>query len=48
VDPDKVRRKFIDNVGPIVGAEQAVAAATSVREAGGPSWRWAVELFSLR
>ena len=46
VDPEKVRRKFIDNVGPVLGTERATAAATSVCEAGGLSWRWAVDLLT--
>jgi 2-methylcitrate dehydratase PrpD len=46
VDPDKVRQKFIDNTGPILGTEQAIAAAASSGEDAGLSWRWAVDLFS--
>lgn len=45
VDSDKVRQKFIDNVGPILGSEEAIAAA-AVCGAGGFTWRWAVALFS--
>jgi len=45
VDPDKVKQKFIDNVGPVLGTDQAIAAAISVCEDAGLSWRWAVELF---
>jgi 2-methylcitrate dehydratase PrpD len=47
-DPDKVRRKFIDNVEPILGAERAAAAAKSVGGAGVPSWRRTIDLLSTR
>ena len=46
MDIDKVRQKFIDNVEPILGTEQAIAAVNSICGAGGIHWRWAVGLFS--
>ena len=47
VDSKKVQQKFVDNAGPILGCERAVAALTAICAQAVPNWRSVVDLFSM-
>ena len=46
VDTVRLRDKFVDLVGPLIGADEAGKAAARLLDAEGPAWRWAVDMFS--
>jgi 2-methylcitrate dehydratase PrpD len=45
VDRGRLRDKFVDLAGPLLGADEAGEAAQRLLDADGPTWRWATELF---